>query len=480
MTSEKRDVISINDLDNEEIEEIFTLADKYCALMATAEAPHQIRGRLDVAKNFILATLFYEPSTRTRFSFEAAMVRLGGSILGSTDTATTSVAKGESLADTVRVIQNYADLIVLRHPCEGAARAAAECIEVPMINGGDGGHEHPTQTLCDLFTLRREKNTIAGQNVLLVGDLKNGRTVHSLVYGLARFGARIIMMPGEGLALPEDVSHRLESEFGCEPWPKEDIADLFAGHAAQPPVDAVYVAPSGGQQYTLLKHDNYDREKLQKQLQKIDICYVTRLQGERLSPEETGMLNYPIVNKNFLKGKRYSEARVLHPLPRVSELGYELDRDPRGVYFKQAGYGVPVRMALIEKVLGIAPFRSSHAKEKTEKTPSRIYERQGEPLCPNPRCITHDPAERRYLGNKAVIVHCKPAILRCLYCDTSIRIGFVGQAKTRTYLPETQAGELIDLHGIAMFATEEQARNAGYTARNGQPSTEPPDVVLSR
>ncbi|MGH7098721.1 MAG: aspartate/ornithine carbamoyltransferase family protein, partial [Stellaceae bacterium] len=177
MNPGKRDIISINDLDNSEIEEIFALADEYCRQLATQEAPHQIRGRLDSAGGFILATLFFEPSTRTRFSFEAAMLRLGGNILGSTDTATTSVSKGESLADTVRVIQNYADLIVLRHPCEGAARAAAEFADIPIVNGGDGSHEHPTQTLCDLYTLRKERHSIAGQNVLLVGDLKNGRTV---------------------------------------------------------------------------------------------------------------------------------------------------------------------------------------------------------------------------------------------------------------------------------------------------------------
>jgi aspartate carbamoyltransferase catalytic subunit len=465
MNPRKRDVISINDLQNDEIEEIFALADEYCKTMAGAETPHQIRGRLDVASKFILATLFYEPSTRTRFSFESAMLRLGGNILGSTDTATTSVSKGESLADTVRVIQNYADLIVLRHPCEGAARAAAECVEVPIVNGGDGSHEYPTQTLCDLYTLRREKNTIAGRNVLLVGDLKNGRTVHSLVYGLARFGARIIMMPVEGLELPRDVSSRLESEFGCEPWPKEDVGDLFAGHSAQPPVDAVYVAPSGGQQYTLLKHDNYDREKIQKQFKKIDICYVTRLQGERLSSEDTTVQKYPIVNKNFLKGKRYSDARVLHPLPRVSELGYELDRDPRGVYFKQAGYGVPVRMALIAKVLGIEPFGISNIKKKAQ---GQIYESDGDPICSNPRCITHNPAERRYLSNRAVVLRREPTILSCTYCDTSIRIRFVGHAKTKSYVPEEQAGALADLDGIAMFATEDQARNAGYTARGGQ------------
>jgi aspartate carbamoyltransferase catalytic subunit len=475
MSSSKRDVISINDLRDEEIEEIFTLADEYCRLMADSQTPHLIRGRLGVANNFILATLFYEPSTRTRFSFESAMLRLGGSILGSTDTATTSVSKGESLADTVRVIQNYADLIVLRHPCEGAALAAAEYVSVPIINGGDGSHEHPTQTLCDLYTLRKEKHKIADQNVLLVGDLKNGRTVHSLVYGLARFGARIIMMPGEGLELPEDVSSRLESEFGCRPWPKEEVRDLLEGDSTKTPVDAVYVAPSGGQQYTLLKQTQFE---MQRQLKKIDVCYVTRLQGERLTNNDIHIGQYPVVNKNFLKEKRYSKARVLHPLPRVSELGYELDRDPRGVYFRQAGYGVPVRMALIAKVLGINPFRTSNTKDGPR---DQIYE-CNYLLCPNSRCITHNPVEQRYLSNKAAVLSTKPTVLRCVYCDTSIRIRFIGREKTRTYVPDESARKVTNLHRVAMFVTEDQAQKAGYTLRSEQrgKATERTRAAVSR
>jgi aspartate carbamoyltransferase catalytic subunit len=452
----KRDIISINDLRNDEIEEIFLLADEFCSSMSRPDAMHQIRGRLTAANDFILATLFYEPSTRTRFSFESAMVRLGGSILGSTDPATTSASKGESLADTVRVIENYADIIVLRHPYEGAARAAAEQVGIPVINGGDGGHEHPTQTLCDLYTLRTEKKSIAGQNVLLVGDLKNGRTVHSLVYGLARFGANIITMPGENLELPKDVSDRLETEFNCTPCSGDEVRDLLTTDAAQPQVDAVYVAPSGGRQYTLLKEENYNLSADQKRhLQKIDVCYVTRLQGERLT-DRYNFGKYPIVNKNFLKGKQYSNAKVLHPLPRVSELGYELDRDPRGIYFKQAGYGVPVRMALIAKVLGIRAF---HTSEETVRE-DMIYE--GDIPCNNPKCITHNPAEQRYLINKAVVIPRKPTRIRCIYCDTSVDIGFVGRKASRTYVPEVQMPEIKDLHGIIFFAREDQARAAGY------------------
>jgi aspartate carbamoyltransferase catalytic subunit len=421
MSSAKRDIISINDLDNSEIEEIFALADEYSEKLAHPATPHQIRGHLKVADGFILATLFFEPSTRTRFSFETAMLRLGGNILGSTDTATTSVAKGESLADTIRVIQNYADLIVLRHPWEGAARAAAEFVDVSVINGGDGGHEHPTQTLCDLYTLRKERNSIAGQNVLLIGDLKNGRTVHSLVYGLARFGAHIITMPGEGLELPSDVSARLESEFGCKPLPKGVLGDLLEHDPADTLIDAVYVAPAGGQQYTLFKQEGFEPGKIQKHLEKIDVCYVTRMQGERLGLEEKIMRNYPIVDEKFLGHKRYSKAHVLHPLPRVSELGYELDRDPRGIYFKQAGYGVPVRMALIAKVLGIVPFKTQRTEERF---PDQIYKSEGDTLCPNLKCITNNSVERRYLSNKAVTLKGKPAMSRCLYCDTTVRVAY--------------------------------------------------------
>jgi aspartate carbamoyltransferase catalytic subunit len=269
--------------------------------------------------------------------------------------------------------------------------------------------------------LKKERNAIAGQNVLLIGDLKNGRTVHSLVYGLARFGAHIITMPGEGLELPSDVSARLESEFGCKPWSKDALGDLLEKDSADTLIDAVYVAPSGGQQYTLLKQEGFEPGKIREHLEKIDVCYVTRLQGERLTLEEKNKRNYPIVDEKFLGHQRYSKAHVLHPLPRVSELGYELDRDPRGIYFKQAGYGVPVRMALIAKVLGIVPFKSQCAEQPLS---GQICKSEGDSLCPNRKCITNNPIERRYLPNKAVILRDKPTTLRCLYCDTTVRVAF--------------------------------------------------------
>ena len=218
-----RSVISIDDLDNGEIDSIFQLADRFLDEMATPGKPYRVRGRRSVARDFILATLFYEPSTRTRLSFESAMLRLGGQVLSSADSSSTSAAKGETIADTVRIIESYADMIVMRHPSEGAAQVAAEYTDLPVINGGDGGHEHPTQTLCDLYTIRaarRHKHktddlSFRDVNIEVRGDLKHGRTVHSLVYALARFGARIIPSPAPGCELPEHVRQRLARDYNC-------------------------------------------------------------------------------------------------------------------------------------------------------------------------------------------------------------------------------------------------------------------------
>ena len=457
MTTNKRDINSINDLENAEIEDIFALADEYSKTMAAPGAPHRIRGRRTEAGNFILATLFYEPSTRTRFSFESAMLRLGGSVLASADPATTSAAKGESLADTARVIENYADLIVLRHPCEGASRAAAEYVDIPVINGGDGSHEHPTQTLLDLYTLRREHKSIKGLNVLLVGDLKNGRTVHSLVFGLARFGANIITMPGEGLELPPEVHDRLAREFQCD---IETGATALLGKDGERAIGAVYMASSEGPQFSLLKNDDENVVDLQQRLgTKIDVCYVTRPQKERFASNEANLARYPVVNREFLQGEQYRKARVLHPLPRVGELDYELDRDPRGIYFKQAGYGVPIRMALIAKVLGIAPFKSVHVASGGSPP---AYRHEHGILCPNERCITHNPAEQRYLAQRAHVLLRDGFRLRCAYCDAQIPVAVIGNRKSKTYERGEESSRPFRLGDTAFFRNEEEARRAGY------------------
>jgi aspartate carbamoyltransferase catalytic subunit len=463
MSKNKRHISSINDLTNSEIEEIFHLADEYSSTMADPHTRYQVRGRRNDAGGFILASLFYEPSTRTRFSFEAAMIRLGGSVLASADPATTSAAKGESLADTVRVIENYADLIVIRHPCEGAARAAAEYANVPIINGGDGRHEHPTQTLCDLYTLRQENASIRGLNVLLVGDLKNGRTVHSLVYALARFSANIFTMPAEGLELPPEVSLRLERDFQCTPMPADQAEALLGGDGGRPPIGAVYVASPEGQQFTLLPDLNVKtaQSKLRK---RIDVCYVTRPQRERFLSNDGLRADYPVVNKQFLEGKPYQQARVLHPLPRVSELDYELDGDPRGVYFKQAGYGVPVRMALIAKLLGISPFQAMRSSQRRIR---EIYLHDaGQTLCQNEKCISHNIAEKNL--PKKFIVCDKRSALRCLYCETSVPIGFVADKHSRTYVPEDVLTNYPDLEKVVLFSTQEQAQMADFVPDGGR------------
>src|SRR5688572_29162768 len=197
-----RNLISIADLTNEEIEEIFSLADASSRLRAERHARGQI-----------MATLFYEPSTRTRLSFESAMQRLGGSVISCSDMKASSTAKGETIADTAKVVSSYADVLVVRHNWDGAVQAMAEHADVPVINAGDGSHEHPTQTLCDLYTLRREKGELKGLTVVVCGDLKNGRTIHSLVYALARFGANVVTLAANGMELPHYVIERLEREY---------------------------------------------------------------------------------------------------------------------------------------------------------------------------------------------------------------------------------------------------------------------------
>jgi len=204
----KRHFISIDDLSNDEIQALFACADEMADLLAKREPCALLAGR-------IMATLFYEPSTRTRLSFESAMHRLGGGVISVPDASTSSAAKGESLADTARVMGPYADVVVIRHPADGAARVLADYADVPVINAGDGAHEHPTQTLLDLYTLRKEKGRIQGLTVALCGDLRHGRTIHSLAAALVRFGAELIFLPGRDLEMPDHLSRRLALRYGC-------------------------------------------------------------------------------------------------------------------------------------------------------------------------------------------------------------------------------------------------------------------------
>ena len=263
-----------------------------------------------------LATCFYEPSTRTRLSFEAAMLNLGGSVLGFSSADSSSAAKGESVSDTIRVISCYADICAMRHPKEGAPLVASQKSLIPVINAGDGGHQHPTQTLTDLLTIRSLKGTLGNLTIGLCGDLKFGRTVHSLINALIRYpGIRFVLISPEELKIPSYI--------------KEDV--LIANNI---PFTEV--------------------ERLDEAMPDLDILYMTRVQKERFFNEEdyVRLKNYYILTKSMMELAK-KDMLVLHPLPRVNEISVEVDDDPRAAYFRQAQYGVYVRMALILTLLDI-------------------------------------------------------------------------------------------------------------------------------
>ncbi|UCH43743.1 MAG: aspartate carbamoyltransferase, partial [Dehalococcoidales bacterium] len=285
MSQGKRSLVTIDDLSNDDIESVFNLAD------VMSEAIDKQSG---LSRGKIMASLFFEPSTRTRLSFETAMHRLGGNVITAADVGSTSLSKGESIADMARVVGSYADIIVIRHPWEGAAKVVADYAGVPVINAGDGSHEHPTQTLCDLYTIKKEKQTIRGLRISLWGDLKHGRTIHSLTYALARFGAAILFRPVPGLELPEYVVRKLTSEYGGE-LQRYDTID----QAKQPgsfPLNAIYVTPSSPHQLAMMPDVSMEVELKAG----VDALYVTRLQKERLTAGDDAegvVAEYPMVDK---------------------------------------------------------------------------------------------------------------------------------------------------------------------------------------
>jgi aspartate carbamoyltransferase catalytic subunit len=465
-----RHIISINDLSNKDIETIFELAQSYLDALPDPNFPYRIGRSTNVAADFILASLFYEPSTRTRLSFESAMLRLGGDTITSADPATSSAAKGESLADSVRVIANYADLIVIRHPRDGAARLAADYSPIPVINGGDGSHEHPTQTLCDLFTLKKKNKHLKNLKVAISGDLKGSRTIHSFVYALARFGANIMPMPAKGMGLPAHVDRRLREEFGCHIVPGPKGGPKGAGDDAA--VDALYVTPDEPHQQSLFAGPeiNLDRAATEK---KVDAVYVTRFQKERWADTDQP---YPKIDKKFLNEPKYAGASVLHPLPRVGELDVSLDTDTRAVYFQQAAYGVPIRMALISLLLGLNKGKSLHRFEGgfgKQKFP--LYD---QPFavgmhCGNRNCIVHEPMESLYVRNRFFVVPtdagegCK---LRCAYCESDVERFVVAHKKNKWYTKDAAALLTHDEHHLReliVFALDTDAREAGFHFRRG-------------
>ena len=302
-----KNLINILDLDVNEIEELINVADDIL------ENPDKYR---EACRYKILATLFYEPSTRTRLSFESAMLSLGGQVLGFSEASSSSAAKGESVADTVAIVSGYSDIIAMRHPKEGAPLVAARHARVPIINAGDGGHYHPTQTLADLMTIRHEKGRFDNLTVGLCGDLKFGRTVHSLIEAMSRYkGVKFVLISPDELKLPSFVKN-------------EYIKD---------------------------KHIPYiQSESLDKVIGDLDILYMTRVQKERFFNEEDYLRlkdSYILTTEKMKNAKE--DMIVMHPLPRVNEISVSVDDDPRACYFRQTYYGKLMRMALILKLLDI-------------------------------------------------------------------------------------------------------------------------------
>jgi aspartate carbamoyltransferase catalytic subunit len=461
----KCDVVSIEDLTIPDVERIFALADQFAAALERGE-------NLDLARGLIMATLFYEPSTRTRLSFESAMHRLGGAVISSADMHASSAAKGESLADTARVVSAYADLIVVRHPHDGAARVAAEYAPCPILNAGDGSREHPTQTLCDLYILRKKKGRLKGLTVAICGDLKYGRTVHSLIYALARFGANIVAVPNRGLDVPDYVLDRLAAERGYSfsTVGMEDLRSLAGG------LDALYLTPSAPHQMAL-----FTAEMPLKALPSehppaaLDAFYITRLQKERRTESENDQGGYVRFDAQALKTSRTQEAVVMHPLPRTDELAYELDADPRAVYFEQAAAGVPVRMALIAWM--IENSANDAWRQARSEAPIR-FKSEPAPRCGNPNCITrHEGAYLRSRFRLAPAVSRSIFLLRCDFCDRELRAEFVGHARSHRYYRFEEslygyARTWIDEGSLVVFDSEKQAEEHGYEPYRRGPQRE--------
>ena len=298
-----RSLISINDYTKEEQLKVLDVAESF------EKNPSQ-----HILDKHVVATLFFEPSTRTRLSFESAVSRLGGKIIGFTDSSNTSVTKGETLRDTIRTVANYSDLIIMRHPKEGSARFASEISRVPIINAGDGANQHPTQTLLDMYSIRKTQGTLDNLNIAFVGDLKYGRTVHSLVIALTNFNTTFHFVSPEELKLPSSVKLHIKERD--------------------------------------LKYHQYT--DLNSVIPKCDILYMTRIQRERFSdPLDYEKVKDAYILKNDMLKNTRSNLRILHPLPRVNEIDVDVDENNQAYYFEQALNGVYVRQALIKLILGL-------------------------------------------------------------------------------------------------------------------------------
>ena len=356
-----RHLIDIKELTVEEIEELIKVAKD---IMLFPEK------YWDKCKHKKLATLFFEPSTRTRLSFEAAMMELGGNVIGFSSAQSSSTSKGESVSDTIRTVGCYADIIAMRHPKEGAPLVASLKSTVPIINAGDGGHNHPTQTLTDLLTISCKKGRLENLSIGLCGDLKFGRTVHSLITAMSRHkNIKFVLISPDELKVPEYV--------------KEEILEKN-------------------------KIQYIETNDLEKYMDKLDILYMTRVQRERFSDEEEylRLKDSYILNNSKLK-KAKSDLCIMHPLPRVNEISTEVDGDPRAAYFRQVKYGKYIRMALILKLI------NQNNENNTIKNNDK-KEIVNEIKCKNPSCITTIEQE---LDHVFVLTDEEKNIYRCKYCE---------------------------------------------------------------
>lgn len=298
-----KSLISINDFSKEEYFKILDLAEEF------QKNPNQ-----KLLENHVVGSLFFEPSTRTRLSFETAIQRLGGKVIGFTEAANTSVSKGESLKDTILTVSRYADMIVMRHPIEGSSRYAAEVSDKPIINAGDGSNQHPTQCLLDLFSIRKTQGTLENLNLFLVGDLKYGRTVHSLMMAMAQFNPTFNFVSPPSLRMPQEYKDFLDEQ---------------------------------GIKY-------YEHNELNDNINHADIVYVTRVQRERFSdPMDYEKVKNAYILNNAMLDNTKDNLRILHPLPRVNEIDTDVDSNPKAYYFEQAENGVYTRMAIMALMLGV-------------------------------------------------------------------------------------------------------------------------------
>lgn len=437
--SSVRHLVSIDDLSLPEIRELFQHASRF---------QEDMRAHSHVGRGLISASIFYEPSTRTRLSFESAMLRLGGGTLTAADMRTSSASKGESLADTVRVVAGgYADVIVLRHPSEGAARLASQYSEVPVINAGDGSHEHPTQTLCDLYNLWVERGRIEGLDVVLAGDLRYSRTIHSFAYALARFGANLVCVPAPGYELPDYVVMRLREEFGVEPQ-RADASRL--GDLASES-DAVYLTPQKPHQLSLFT------DARGMSIDRVDAVYMTRPQTERHPEGAKSLENYVQLGKRTLAAESLRDAVVMHPLPRRDEISADIDSDPRSIYFKQAARGVPIRMAILGYLLGVLKLATGERAPEPQLYP---VPSPANP-CPNETCISR--TEARHVTPMFKLASRFPLRAHCAYCSHELVFGFVGCSTTRHYHdPESPELRKVRNDHFVFLRDAEEAVRLGF------------------